>query len=136
MRNALLLSFVLALGCQTSAPPPEKLKIEALLTRELDKALASDREVIMSRVELPPNTTLPMHRHPGEEFAYLLDGSITVTIEGKTETLDTSGLNPFVGAIPFRAAHTATSGERGARLLVVRVHIKGQPARELVHADH
>lgn len=37
---------------------------------------AENTEVVVSRVTVPPNTTLPKHWHPGEEFAYILEGSL------------------------------------------------------------
>jgi hypothetical protein len=44
------------------------------LSRDLLEA--ADLEVVTSLVELPPSFQLPTHRHPGEEFAYVIDGAI------------------------------------------------------------
>ena len=48
------------------------------------------------------------HTHPGEEFAYILEGSVYLGEEGKGET----------------------------RYVAFRVHIIGQPERTLVDVDH
>ena len=34
---------------------------------------------------IPPNTTLPAHWHPGEEFLYLLEGKATLLRGGEEE---------------------------------------------------
>jgi quercetin dioxygenase-like cupin family protein len=132
IRYTLLLVLAGAVaGCQApqSSEPPREVKIKNLLTRELDRHLAPDREVIVSFVELPPNTTLPRHWHPGEEFYYCIEGEVTGELEGKRTAVAKPG---DAGHIPFKIVHTGISGANGARLLVFRVHEKGQPHRHIV----
>jgi quercetin dioxygenase-like cupin family protein len=128
-RSVLLLALVAAAGCRSG--PPREIKIEALLKRELSAKLAPDREVIVSYVELPPNTTLPRHWHPGEEFYYCIDGTITGEIDGKRTAVAKPG---DAGHIPYKIVHTGISGPEGARLLVFRVHEKGEPHRHIVES--
>ena len=45
-----------------------------LTTDRLDSA--DGLEVVTSHVELPPGMQLPKHTHPGEEFAYIIEGSL------------------------------------------------------------
>ena len=59
------------------------LKLENLLRSQL--AGAEGIEVIVSRVTIPPNTSLPRHWHPGEEFAYVLEGTVTLWQKGKED---------------------------------------------------
>lgn len=100
------------------------LALETLLTAELEAA--EGVEVIVSRVTIPPQTALPKHWHPGEEFAYVLEGVVTLWQEGKEDiTVGAGG----VGAVPLRQVHTARTGAEGASLLVFRVHQQGQPER-------
>ena len=54
----------------------EGLKLENLLSSKLEGVPGT--EVIVSRVDVPPDTSLPKHWHPGEEFAYVLEGSVTL----------------------------------------------------------
>ncbi|MHC4955169.1 MAG: cupin domain-containing protein [Planctomycetota bacterium] len=120
------LCLVFVAACQA---PPRELKIENLLQQELNRQLAPDREVIVSYLELPPNTTLPRHWHPGEEFYYCIEGEIAAELDGKR--------TPFVGPgdaghIPYKLVHTGITGSKGARLLVFRIHEKGQPHRHVV----
>ena len=83
----------------------------------------------MSHVVLPPNVTLPMHWHPGEEIAYILQGSITLILKDEPEQEASAG---DVGIVPLKKVHTARSGKDGATILVFRVHEEGQPGRILV----
>ena len=85
-------------------------------------------EVIVSHVTLPPNTTLPKHWHPGEEFAYVIEGSTTLWQKGKKEKQVVAG---EVVKIPLKQIHTAKTGDKGATILVFRVHEKGKPERVL-----
>ncbi len=45
-------------------------------------------EVIVSRVQVPPNAELPRHWHPGEEFGYVIDGEVSLWLEGEVTRTD------------------------------------------------
>ena len=105
----------------------EKPEIQNLMKSALEGA--DGLEVIVSHVALPPNVTLPRHWHPGEEIAYILQGSVTLLLEGEDEKTLSEGA---VGVVPLKKVHTARSGEKGATIIVFRVHEEGQPDRVLV----
>ena len=105
-----------------------KSKVTNLLQVSLDEAFTPDREVIVDLVDIPPNTQLDRHWHPGEEFHYYLDGEPEITIEGNGLTRPALGT---VGHVPFEKRHRAGAGKAGARILVFRVHTKGKPWRFL-----
>ena len=86
-------------------------------------------EVIMSITTVPPRTTLPTHWHPGEEFAYVISGSIDLIQEGKPLEHYQAG---DAGKVPLKQVHTISTGEEAATVLVFRVHETGQPGRILV----
>jgi quercetin dioxygenase-like cupin family protein len=113
----------------TDAPGAKapQAKLENLTRTALEGA--EGIEVIVSRVTIPPHTALPKHWHPGEEFAYLIEGSITLWQEGRDDTVFHAG---DVGVVPLRQVHTAITGDMGATLIVFRVHEQGQPERILV----
>lgn len=102
-------------------------EIQDLLTNALEGS--DGLEVIVSHVALPPNMTLPKHWHPGEEIAYILQGSVTLLLEGQSDKEITAG---EVGIVPLKAVHTARSGDEGAAIIVFRVHQEGQRGRILV----
>ena len=101
-----------------------KLKLENLMKATL--ARVEDTEVIVSRVTIPPNTTLPKHWHPGEEFAYVIEGSVTLWQQGKQDILGKAG---EAMKVPLKQIHTAKTTSEGAVILVFRVHQSGQPER-------
>ncbi len=100
------------------------LTIDNIMTSQLE--LVEGTEVIVSHVQLPANTTLPKHWHPGEEFVYVLEGSFVLWQKDKSDTHLKKG---DVFKVPLKQIHTAKTGEEGATILVFRVHETGQPVR-------
>ncbi len=114
-------------GPGTAATPPSAPKLENLLSAVLEGVEGT--EVIVSRVTIPPHTSLPRHWHPGEEFAYVLEGSAVLWQEGKEDIVGRPG---DVLLVPLKQVHTALTSDEGAVILVFRVHEQGQPERILV----
>jgi quercetin dioxygenase-like cupin family protein len=107
----------------TSAPP-SGLKLENLLKAQLEGFEGG--EVIVSRVTIPPHTSLPKHWHPGEEFAYVVEGSVVLWQDGKKDVVGGTG---DVFKVPLKQVHTAFTRDEGATILVFRVHETGKPER-------
>lgn len=91
--------------------------------------MADGLEVIISDVIIPPNATIPRHYHPGEEYIYILEGSVIHVEEGKEDQLLKAGMT-YV--IPPKAEHAPRATEEGARAVVFRIHVEGKPERILV----
>ena len=108
----------------SSVPGPV---LETLLSTQLEGVEGT--EVIVSRVVIPPNASLPKHWHPGEEFAYILEGSAIVRRDGEADVTVSKG---DVAKIPLRRIHTAVTTDQGATILVFRIHAIGKPERVLV----
>ena len=127
---------VVLMGCahtSTSAPQSNKNKelepkLENLLTAKL--ARVENTEVIVSRVTIPPNSSLPTHWHPGEEFGYVIQGSVTLIQKGKANITSKAG---DVVKVPFKQIHSAKTQNEGAVILVFRVHESGQPERIILN---
>jgi quercetin dioxygenase-like cupin family protein len=94
-----------------------------------DLEATEDLEVVVSLVELPPNTKLPIHSHPGEEFAYVLEGSLVLWQEGKEDIRVKAGETEKV---PLNQVHTTFTEGESVKALVFRVHKKGEPERIVV----
>ena len=120
--TGLLLSSGLARESYSSERPSA-----ATLLRESLSGLA-DQEVIVSEVDIPPNTELPWHSHPGSEIFYVLSGSIVLMQRDQTDIQSQEG---EVRMIPRGVIHSGKTAEEGASLLIVRVHDAGQPERIL-----
>lgn len=92
-------------------------------------AAAPGLEVVISDVVIPPNAAVPRHYHPGEEFLYLIEGTAT-QIEDGAEDRDLKPGDALV--IATGKVHAPKAGPEGARAVVFRVHVKGEPERVLV----
>ena len=103
-------------------------KVTNLLTAALSTDFTPGREVLIDLVEIPPNQKLDWHWHPGEEFHYYLEGSAVIERVDAPPIVGTPGT---VGHVPFKQRHQATAGDKGAKILVFRVHTKGAPWRYL-----
>jgi len=119
-----------AADSESSTPPADAAKakpevaLENLLKAQLEGVKGT--EVIVSRVTIPPHSSLPKHWHPGEEFGYVLEGSLVLWQEGKEDILATKG---DVVKIRLKQVHTAITKDVGAIVLVFRVHEEGKPER-------
>ncbi len=89
-------------------------------------SVADGTEVMMSQVDIPANTSLPKHWHHGEEYAYIVSGSVTLWQQGKPDTLMKAG---DAVKIPLKQIHTAITGDEPVTIVVFRVHEEGKPVR-------
>ena len=122
MVAGVLLTSVFAGGALSSERPSADT-----LLRESLIGLA-DKEVIVSEVEIPPNTELPWHSHPGAEIFYVLSGSVVLLQRGEADIPSQVG---EVRKIARGMVHSGKTAEDGASLLIFRVHDAGQPERIL-----
>lgn len=102
----------------------EKPNLATLLSGELGRVEGT--EFVVSRVQIPPNMSLPKHWHPGEEFVYVISGQVTLWQKGKEDLVFAAG---DAAKVPLKQIHTAMTGKEGADLVVFRVHEKGKPER-------
>ena len=107
---------------QTASVQAENLLRESI-------AGVEGKEIIVSRVSFPPHTELPWHWHPGEEFFYVIEGSVTLKRRGEPDLPTTQG---DAQKIDPQIIHTGSTGEQGAELVIFRVHAAGEPERHLV----
>ena len=111
----------------TRSPDNASISFEDLLKCDLQGHPGT--EVIVSITTVPAHTTLPKHWHPGEEFAYVLEGSITLLQDGKPDEIYRKG---DAAKVPLKQIHTIATGNEAATVLVFRVHEGDQPGRILV----
>lgn len=95
-------------------------------------AAAPELEVLISDVIIPAGAEVPRHYHPGEEFVYVIEGSAVHVEEGKEDRVIAAG---DAMVIPPEAVHAPRGGPKGARAVVFRVHVEGQPERIPVAAE-
>lgn len=89
----------------------------------------ADKEIIVSLVELTPGQSAPLHTHPGEEIAFIIEGEAIQNVSNKGEEIKLPGQ---VAHIPYGAVHTVRTGDKPLKAVVFRIHEKGKPERHLV----
>ena len=81
-------------------------------------------ETVMTLVELVPNVTVGRLTHPGSEAGYILEGEVTLSVQGQPDRQLKAGESYHV---PAGVVHDAHSGPRGVRALMIYVVDRGQP---------
>ena len=88
------------------------------------------REVVQVRVELDPGAAFGKHTHPGEEIAYVLEGSLEYQVEGRPPVTLKAGEALFIPAGTIHAARNTGTGK--AAELATYIVEKGKPLVALV----
>ena len=128
-----VLAFVALLGSHSmighASEPGASSSVQAENLLRESLAGVEGKEIIVSRVSFPPHTELPWHWHSGEEFFYVIEGSVTLKRRGESDvpTVEGDALK-----IAPEVTHTGLTGEQGAELVIFRVHAAGEPERYLV----
>ena len=83
------------------------------------------REVVQVRVDFAPGAAFGRHSHPGEEIAYVLEGSLEYQFDGKAPVTLKAGDALYIPAGTIHSAKNVGSGN-GAELATYIVE-KGKP---------
>jgi quercetin dioxygenase-like cupin family protein len=85
----------------------------------------SGKEVVQAVADIPAGVSAGRHTHPGEEVAYVLEGTVLVEIDGKPAATLKAGQGVI---IPAGAVHNATNkSSAGAKVLATYIIDKGKP---------
>ena len=83
------------------------------------------KHVVQVRAEFQPGVAAGRHTHPGEEFGYVLDGTIVLEIDGKPPVTLNAGQVFFV---PAGMVHDGRNvGKGSATVIATYVVEKGKP---------
>jgi quercetin dioxygenase-like cupin family protein len=130
-RTAFIVSVTLAVGIALAGighqfhgagEPP--VKVAELL--KVDLAGGGGKEGSIFLAQLAPGAAVGKHYHPGDAFAYILEGSMTLEVEGKAPVTLKPGDS---GHVPPKQVHDDKNASQSAPLkfLVFHVAEKGQP---------
>lgn len=100
-----------------------------------DIAGMEGKEVLIQLVEFAPRGATGNHYHPGHEANYVLEGSGILEMEGHPPKTIKEGDASY---IPAKLLHGAknTSTTEPLKVLVFRIHEKGQPVSVRVTEPH
>jgi len=125
-------AFAFALGLMahdiaTAQPPP----VTAKTILQSDVKGGVFEEAVVQVYESAPGAALPWHIHPdAHEIAYILDGALTLEIEGQGSRVLKPGDASHVA--PNVVHRGSTDPARGAKLVAVRFKPKNKPLVTLV----
>ena len=117
---ALLVLSLPVTAQQPAAPAP----IKRTLLQRVDVPGSPNIETVTGIAEIMPNVNIGRHTHPGAETGYVIEGTLTLLVEGKPPLVLKPGDSYQV---PVGAIHDAKSGESGAKILAVYIVEKGKP---------
>jgi quercetin dioxygenase-like cupin family protein len=111
---------------QTQAGP----KLTQILRKDLENQGQVVQETVVSVVEFGPDTAAPWHMHPGaQELLHVLEGSVTVEIEGQGATLLKTG---EAGIIPAELVHLARNESTSTAAKALVVHSRAAKDKPLI----
>jgi quercetin dioxygenase-like cupin family protein len=116
--------LIVGSGLALHAAPAQQsgIKRTDLLRHDLS---VPGREIVQVRVDFAPGVAFGKHSHPGEEIAYVLEGSLEYQLEGKPPVTLKAGEALFIPAGTIHSAKNVGKGN-GAELATYIVE-KGKP---------
>jgi len=127
MKSILIItaSVSLAAGClalELVSAQQTGIKRTDLVRQDLS---AKGREVVQVRVDFAPGAAFGKHSHPGEEVAYVIEGTFEYEIQGKPTVTLKAGEVLF---IPAGTIHSAKNvGDTAGTELATYIVEKGKP---------
>ncbi|HEX4021425.1 MAG TPA: cupin domain-containing protein [Acidobacteriaceae bacterium] len=117
----LLLAALLSAQSAEAAQPAPAAKDTVVLQRV--PIPGTGREMGMGIAEFPPNAAKPLHKATGPEVCYVLQGEVTVQIEGQPAKIFHEG-ETF--QLPANVVHVTTAGPAGAKVVATWVYVPGK----------
>jgi quercetin dioxygenase-like cupin family protein len=118
MKLILLAMFVTATAVGAQEPPFKRTVLQ-----KGDLSMAG-HEAVTAKVDIPQGVSVGKHTHPGEEVAYVMEGTLQVEIEGAAKTVKAG--EPFL--IPAGKVHDAKNfGSGPATVIATYIVEKGKP---------
>ena len=129
---ALLISAPAALGddAKPAAAPAATPGVKRTVLQKFD-VQGTTFETTVMKVEFEPNFEIARHTHPGNEASYILDGEITLMLEGEEPKVMKAGETTM---FPAGLAHGGKTGPKGVVFLNTYVLEKGKPFLTKVEA--
>jgi quercetin dioxygenase-like cupin family protein len=81
-------------------------------------------ETVIGMAEIVANVNIGRHTHPGPESGYMLEGQMTLLVDGQPPLEVQEGQSYKV---PPGAVHDAKTGPKGAKIIATYVVEKGKP---------
>ena len=135
LASGALLSGLLS-ACTAAANPPAAVQspVQQLMQRDLPDM--PGKEVIMLTVTSPPGGVSLPHRHNAEVFVYMLEGSMTMQVDGQAPVTLSPGQTFHEGPTDIHRQAANASSTQPAKFLVFMIKDKGKPVTLPVTDSH
>ncbi|MCV9942073.1 cupin domain-containing protein [Rhizobium sp. WYCCWR 11279] len=122
MKMIQAMALALVLGGAAAAHAEQPIQRTDLIKNDID---VPGHEVVQVRVDIAPGVLAPNHSHPGEEVAFVLEGTLEYQLEGSEPVTLKAGQSLF---IPSGVVHSAKNvGSGKASELATYIVRKGAP---------
>jgi quercetin dioxygenase-like cupin family protein len=123
--STILAVMLASIGIYAQAPAPANTGFKRIPVQQADLSVPG-KEVVQAVAEIQPGAESGRHTHPGEEVAYIIEGTISLEIQGKPAVTKKAG-EGFI--IPPGTIHNAKNNGSGqAKVLATYIIEKGKPA--------
>ena len=112
-----------ALAQQMAPPAAQTGGLKRTVLQKFDVP-PGERETVTAYIEIPANTDVARHTHPGPEVDYVVEGDLVLNIDGQPPKPYKAGESFY---IPAGTIHGGRSGPNGAKLLGSYIVEKGKP---------
>ena len=119
---AWLLSVVSA-GQEPKVAP--KSKVTQLMSKDLPNVPGKD--AVMLTVDYPPGSSDAIHRHNGNAFVYVLQGTVVMQVRGGKQVTLKPGQTFYEGPDDIHIVGRNASDSKPAKFVVVLIKDKGAP---------
>ncbi|QKK23271.1 cupin domain-containing protein [Rhizobium hidalgonense] len=100
--------LALALGGAATAQAEQPLQRTDLIKNDIDVA---GHEAVQVRVDFAPGVLAPKHAHPGEEIAFVIEGTLEYQLEGRQPVTLQAGQSLFIPSGVVHSAKNIGSGK-------------------------
>lgn len=108
---------------QQTAPAAPTSNIKRTMLQKVDVP-GTNYDTFTAIAEIAPSASIGRHTHPGPETGYLIEGTMTLLIDGMPPKTLNAGDSYQV---PAGAIHDGKSGDKGAKVMAVYVVERGKP---------
>lgn len=113
------------LSAQTPPPPGERPASRVTTLVQADISDVEGKEIVVLNIENPPGAGQPMHIHPGDEIAIVLEGEITRISKGEeTRVIKAGESYRNVAGVPHTSQNRGSTWSRSIAIFIVD---KGKP---------
>ncbi|MBB4195846.1 quercetin dioxygenase-like cupin family protein [Rhizobium aethiopicum] len=121
MKMIQAMALAILLGGAAAANAEQPLQRTDLLRSDID---VPGHEAVQVRVDFAPGVLAPNHSHPGEEIAFVIEGTLEYQLEGREPVTLKAGQSLFIPSGVVHSAKNVGSG-KASELATYIVH-KGE----------